>query len=619
MMKQFLLVIGLCLAIIAYAQEAYKVSIDLTQVKKDMVQVTIELPAISQDFVEYQMAKTVPGTYEISNFGRFVTDFQAFDSYGDQLTTDLIGLDRNIYRISNATGLSKITYWVQDTFDKFRGYKKHYIFEPEGTSFEQDRDVYLMNTFAMIGYINGFLFNPYEVTIKHPENIYGSTSLKRASATPDTDVFIAENFNFLADAPIMYCEPDTSSREIAGTKITVSVFSPNKLITSLDVMDNIYDLMVAQSQYLGGKLPVDRYAYLIYMMDFNSLSESWGALEHSYSSLYAIPEEEVDDLAQMVRDVAAHEFFHIVTPLNIHSEEIHDFDYIDPDMSQHLWLYEGVTEYSAMHVQVKYGLYDRETFLNQIKEKLVMAGEFPADVSFTEMSDHILEEEYNLMFENVYYKGALIAMCLDLYLLKYSNGEKDLQWLMRLLSKEYGKDKPFKDEELFDIIEVLTFPEVGEYFKKHVEGSEPLPIKEVLAWAGIEYAPVHLVQINSLGGISLGLTKDQELYILDDFKLNDFGKAMGFQADDVLLSLNGREITLVNSREIFEDYFQNFPTGDTVQMVVRRKVKGKNLELTLSAPSRQEELLQQHWLSSIEEASEEQLRIREAWLEVQMK
>jgi predicted metalloprotease with PDZ domain len=36
--------------------------------------------------------------------------------------------------------------------------------------------------------------------------------------------------------------------------------------------------------------------------------------------------------------------FHIITPLSIHSKEIQDFDYNDPKMSQHLWMYEGVTD-----------------------------------------------------------------------------------------------------------------------------------------------------------------------------------------------------------------------------------------------------------------------------------
>ena len=54
-------------------------------------------------------------------------------------------------------------------------------------------------------------------------------------------------------------------------------------------------------------------------------------------------------------DNAAHEFFHIVTPLSIHSEEIQYFDFNQPKMSEHLWLYEGSTEYHAHMVQEKYG------------------------------------------------------------------------------------------------------------------------------------------------------------------------------------------------------------------------------------------------------------------------
>jgi len=614
MKKAVGLVLGIFVAVLAMAQVPYKVTIDLNQVKKDMVQVVIDLPPISEDYVEYHMARSVPGTYEISDFGRFVVDFQAFDDTGKRLEADAMGVGHNIYGISEAKNISKISYWVQDTFDEFSGYDDHFIFEPEGTSFEADRDVFLINTFAMIGYIDGLKFSPYEVTIKHPENIYGATSLNRKSASPDTDVFSADNFNFLADAPIMYCAPDTVMREIAGAKIIVSVFSPNKMMSAAEVMDNIYDLMVAQSKYLGGELPVDRYAYLIYLMDFNSLSESWGALEHSYSSMYALPEEDAEELAQMVRDIAAHEFFHVVTPLNIHSEEIHDFNYIDPEMSQHLWLYEGVTEYSSMHVQVRYDLYSEEIFLSEIKEKLLIADQFPTGISFTEMSKRILEEAFEPMYENVYYKGALIAMCLDLHLLYYSDGEKDLPWLIGELSKEYGKDKPFKDDELFAKIERLTYPEIGEFLKNHVEGSTPLPLQKTLDWAGVTYETSTLVETVTLGGILLDLNDAQQIYVSDDYYMDDFGYEMGFELGDILVALNGQEITLLSAQEIFDDYLQNFTAGDKVEVVVSRKITGEAKELTLSAPAQLKEMHQRHSLSYSEETTTEQIKIRRAWL-----
>jgi predicted metalloprotease with PDZ domain len=42
-----------------------------------------------------------------------------------------------------------------------------------------------------------------------------------------------------------------------------------------------------------------------------------------------------EELVKSMMDVVSHEFFHIVTPLTIHSK-IQDFDYNDPKMSEHL-------------------------------------------------------------------------------------------------------------------------------------------------------------------------------------------------------------------------------------------------------------------------------------------
>jgi hypothetical protein len=60
-----------------------------------------------------------------------------------------------------------------------------------------------------------------------------------------------------------------------------------------------------------------------------------------------------------VTDIAAHEFFHVVTPLNIHSEIIEHFNFVmTPVPSRHLWLYEGTTEWAAHAMQLRAGLED---------------------------------------------------------------------------------------------------------------------------------------------------------------------------------------------------------------------------------------------------------------------
>ena len=95
-------------------------------------------------------------------------------------------------------------------------------------------------------------------------------------------------------------------------------------------------------------------------------------------------------------------------------------------------------------------------------------------MSFTEMSKNILEQPYEPNYANVYEKGALINMCLDIILREKSSGEKSMLWLMKELSKKYGTDVPFEDGVLFGEIVQMTYPEVDTFFKEHVIGDTPI-------------------------------------------------------------------------------------------------------------------------------------------------
>lgn len=600
------------LATVAYGQPKYKVEIDLTATQNDQIPVVIYPPAPASDTVEYHMVKIVPGTYDISDFGRFVTDFFVQSTAGDSL--QVIRLDTNRWQILTGGKPYRISYQVHDSFDQFEGYEEPFIFEPGGTNIESERSVFVINTFGFVGYINGQKFSPYEVTVIHPETLYGATALLRQYASATQDVFIAEDFNFLADGPIMYSVPDTITQQIANARVLVAVYSPNKVLSAEEVMVNITDLMLAQSEFLGGELPVDRYAYLIYLNDKPTLSGGMGALEHSYSSVYSLPEAAADQIGQTVRDVAAHEFFHIVTPLNIHSEEIGNFDYIEPKMSQHLWLYEGVTEYNSMLVQVKYELFSRKTFLDQVKEKVDVADRFPKGVAFTKMSQNILDPEFAPQYVNVYYKGALIGLCLDLYLIKYSNGTKNLQWLMKELAKKYGKNVSFQDDALFAEIEALTYPEIGQFLKTYVGGPQELPLTEVLSWAGVDFGAEVTRQEITLGSIGLSLNEQRQVVIDDLSEINEFGKQMKLREGDVLLKLNGEEFTLATAQQVIAKYKSNTREGDMVTMTVLREKKGKPKEVTLKAKAMLVEVKEKNVVQMIENPTESQSKIRELWL-----
>ncbi|MGB0888570.1 MAG: peptidase M61 [Vicingaceae bacterium] len=601
----FLIVVGLS----ANAQnDQYQFHLNLDKVSNDLIQIKLNTPNVTTDKIIYNMPKIVPGTYSIYDFGQYVLDFEAFDKDGRPLSVNQ--LDKNRWEIENAKSLAKISYWVEDTWD---AEVEELVFEPGGTNIEKGENI-VFNNHGFFGYFDGMKKMKYEVNVTRPDDFYGTTGLTTVTTTGNVDKFTTENYMDLVDAPIMYNVPDTLTFAIGGAEILISVYSKNKVATAKELGKDIKEILTLQSDYLGGKLPIDKYAFIIYLYDGQSGSGGSGALEHSYSSFYYLPEMPAAQLSGFLVDVAAHEFFHIVTPLNIHSEEIGDFDYINPKMSKHLWMYEGVTEYFAGHVQVYGGMQTPEDYLKVIKEKLMGAKYFEDDLAFTELSLGCLDKHKD-QYGNVYQKGALIGLCLDILLRDNSNGEMGMKDMMEMLSKEYGKYKSFKDEELFDKIVSLSAPEVKTFFEKHVEGNEALPLEELLKRVAITFNKDVTVKEITLGGIGLSYNPDtKRLFVASLSDVNEFGKSMGYKINDEIIAVNGEEIDLNKVQEQLDNFKNNTKEGDKVEVLVARKSKGKVKNKTLKGKAFLVEKQKDFIVEFDKDATPQQLKIRKAWL-----
>ncbi len=598
----------------AQKKSAYQFTIDLKNVTADQVNVQLTVPSITKDEIVYYLPKIVPGTYSIDDFGRFVENFKAYDKKGALLPVEKT--DVNGWKISRAKTLSKITYSVNDTFDDTSEGKK--IFEPVGSNIEADTN-FVVNTHCFLGYFDGMKEVPYQLTVLHKPAMYGSSPMVDLDNKKESDRFEAGSFNRMADSPIMYAEPDTSSIHIGTAEVLISVYSPNKKVHAAFLAKHLDTLLHAQAKYLGGTLPVKKYAFLIYLTDKGGVSGGMGALEHSYSSVYFLPEQDELSIAEFFVDVAAHEFFHIVTPLNIHSEEIHYFDFNDPKMSKHLWLYEGTTEYHAHLVQVRYNINSKEVFLNKIKEKITSSRQQYNDtVPFTVMSGNVLKQYAN-QFGNVYQKGALIAMCLDIKLRASSKGKTGLIDLISQLSKKYGKDKPFKDDELFEEIGKLSSPEIKSFLETYVSGPAPLPLESVFAEAGVEYFAELESKDSSftLGSIQfLPDAQSGKLVISNVSKMNEFGKAIGYKKGDEIQSINGKEFNGQNANASIGALYRSAKPGDSIVIAVKRKneATGSIEDVNLTGTMMKIPMKQLNVLRFKENITPDQQLIQDSWL-----
>ncbi|MES1220274.1 MAG: peptidase M61 [Bacteroidota bacterium] len=590
-----------------------KFSIDLINVKNDKVKVQLWTPVITKASVVYHLPKIVPGTYSEDDFGRYIEEFAAFDIQGKKLK--VVRSDINSWTITPANKLYKLSYLVNDTYDDDTTQQN--IFEPAGSNIEKDTN-YVINNQCFLGYFDGMKEITYEVNISHPAYMYGSTALRDMDKSAMKDKFITASYNSIVDNPVMYARPDTASIKVGNSRVLISIYSPNKKVAAKFMAEKLNTLLQAQAQYLGGVLPVDNYAFLIYLFDKQGYSGGYGALEHSYCSMYYYPEQDQEKIWQTFVDFASHEFFHIITPLTIHSEEIQNFDFNDPKMSKHLWLYEGSTEYHSYMVQEKYGLISRDDLLKGLQRLITNSKtRYNDTVAFTTMSKYVLHE-YERQFGNVYIKGALINLCLDIKLLELSKGKYGIMNLIHDLSARYGKQKPFKDDELFDIIEKLTYPEIGRYLKNCVGGPDPLPFREVFNAVGVDYKAETMDSAYSLGGLmprnNIKLV-GARYAITDISKLDTMGRLLGYRTGDELMLLNGKEISFATINKVVTDYYSSVKTGDSVTVTVLRKdSEGVQKQIELKATAFKVPSLKYNSLSFNDAATTEQLNLRNAWL-----
>jgi predicted metalloprotease with PDZ domain len=285
-------------------------------------------------------------------------------------------------------------------------------------------------------------------------------------------------------------------------------------------------------------------------------------------------------------------------------------------MSEHLWLYEGMTEYNAHLVQVRSGLITMEAYLDNIIEKMDYADNFNDTLPFTTMSKGCLGV-YEDQYINVYQKGALINMCLDILIIKNSNGQKNLREVIAMLSDKFGASRAFKDEQLFNEIESLTYPEVRRFLDMYVAGPNKIPYAEILNIVGLEFSAGGKQEVIDPGFDIQYINYDQaqdKFYIMSDEYITETGKKMKIQSGDMINKINGKVLNIGNIGDVLGGFYQTAKTGDKIEYEMLRKKGNKYKKVKLKGVLGTTTMDLDKKLYMVENPSDEQVKFRKAWI-----
>lgn len=569
---------------ILLSQQVFEVN--LNDRSGDTFKVTLYPEHLSASNSIFQFASTAPGTYQVMDIGRFVHDFMAFDKSGNEVPT--VHSSTNQWTLSHPVDVKKIIYTVEDIWnakvDKDRMYAM--------CSTTISDDFVMLNGQGVFGYFIGMQSEPIKIKLDYPSDWKLGTALEK-----DRDgYYVADDFDKVVDSPIYLGRMTTASTEVGSAKVDVYTYSRKGLITSDDMLASLKSILKAESDFTKG-LPVDRYVFLFYFGNFDA-----GAWEHSYSSEYVMREDTLKpSYAANINSVVAHEFFHVNTPLNIHSELIAQFNFVKPVMSQHLWLYEGTTEWAAHMLQLRDSLISLDQYLRVLQGELNVNDGYDQNLSLTQLGVHSTEMQDQ--YGNIYQKGAFVSSLLDIRLLKLSQGKKGLRELLVELSKTFGKTRAFSEEKFFDQLVTMTNPEVGDFFDRYIKGTQKLPVKEYFSWLGIDYREIGDVDSSRSGlGIGLGLVNNAigVTTVYPDSK-------SGLMKGDVVEKIDTTALTFQNAGMIFGRMAAMEP-GSTVRMTIKRQDKEMDVVCVLIPR------VTRHKFVVNPNASPEQVQLREAWM-----
>ena len=602
-MKNFLIVIStICLLSISSAFSAdvsnteISYEINLLNTQDDLFHVTVYADGLTEDNNIYNLPSTVPGTYSLLDFGRFVKSFSAFDKEGNELTVDHISTNR--WEISDADRLAKIVYNIEDTFDS--EIEDHKVIPMGGTSI--DNDYVVLNTFGVLGYFEGLQSTPVKLKLDYNPEWKIGTSL-----TQDADgYFTAATYDYFADSPIMIGNLSTASTTVNDIEVGVYVYSPDSSLNADNVLKVADDVLQSAAKFISYS-PVSHYNFLMCFLDQQEYQKigflGAGALEHSYSSFYIYPAA-IRNI-NFIKGDMAHEFMHILTPLNLHSNVIEPFNFKTPTAPEHLWLYEGVTEWESDILQLRGGLISVDDYLKTLSDKITANDHFRQDISLTELSENVYSEEIFGQFINFYNKGAVVAALLDIRLLELSNGTRGLREVLLDLLKKFGKNKPFNKDEFFNIFVEDTYPEIDDFINNYIKGIEPLPYKEYMSKLGFNYIEERPSEdTRPTLGLEMIFNDKQQLIIAG---MKENCEKAGLKVGDKPIKLLDTKVSMETAREIFGK-LRSMAIGDTVSIAVQRGDDEFETKIVL------QRRMDKHIFEEMKNLTDDQKKLKDAWL-----
>ncbi|MGH7526628.1 MAG: hypothetical protein ACREMX_07975 [Gemmatimonadales bacterium] len=559
----------------------YELTFDSTTAQTRTIKVTVGFDVAGPGPVLLSFPAWTPGSYEISNFARWVSNFAA-TAGGKGVRWDKLDFDTWRVQPGGARSVTVRFDYLADTLDNAMAWARP--------------DFVLFNGTNLLPYPEGRGFNfPATVTVKTEPGWLIATGMEPAAA-PGT--YRAANYHDLVDMPFFVGRMDYDSMRVDGRWTRLASYPAGRLTgqgrTLLwDQMSKLIPPMASVFQ----ETPWKTYTNLLI---FSPDKGGGAALEHQNSHVGIYNPGFIGN--PLLASITAHEIFHAWNVKRLRPADLWPYDYARPQPTTWLWVSEGITDYYSDLAMVRGGVINSAQFLGLTGSKMGETAEAPA----TALEDASLStwiEPANGTQYLYYPKGSLAGFMLDILIRDGSDNRRSLDDVMRELYRTvYKQGRGFTGAEWWRAVtKAAGGRSFADFSARYVDGREPYPWGQMLPLAGMRTAT------DTVREPRLGLAAGQDTsgaIVVQQLQPGGVAAAAGVKPGDQLLALGDIAIDNPDFGSAYRSRFGK-SEGDSLSIRVRRGTDTLTLHATVELAARVESRLE-----ADPNASEKAARIR---------
>jgi predicted metalloprotease with PDZ domain len=576
----------------AVAQPRVTYDVDLSRAKMQIVRITATVPA-AEGRAEFVLPVWRPGRYGVLDFAATVREWSARDDLGRPLEADKIR--KNAWRIECPPDSRSVSF----SYDIY-------------ANSLADRTRHVDDSHAFLSGASVFVLSPPHRDIEHRVRLDLPEGWRIACGLESQDsTLIAPSYDVLIDSPIEAGRHQIHAFDADGVRTEVAVWGDVE-IDWPRVEESFATIAAAAHRVFGGDVHIGRYVYIIH-----AYPGGGGGTEHLNSSVCQTSPStfrDPDDFSDFL-SLVAHEYFHTWNVKRFRPAELIPYDYDRENYTASLWLIEGTTSYYDDLLLVRAGLAEPDDYLDRIEGSINSTLDRPgrARSSLSASSyDAWLKlwgpssPDHANTSVNVYTHGAIASLTLDLLIRRETGGARSLDDVMRLLAARFDwRTKGYEPADIRAIVTEVAGRDLGWFFDRFIDGTEPPPLDEALAVVGLELTRDEPEEDPSFGAAT---RSDGGREIVTRLTDGDPAFTAGINVGDAIVSINGRSV----ADEPLAELLRAAGPGATVAIGLIRHGSLREIPVQLGEP-RPGTLT----LSRTKAPSAEQARHFAAWLGIE--